>query len=108
MYPQDVFVRLQHHMIKMLRGIVVLIVLFAYGNSTATDNDELDIGISAVSAPIFDHRGNAIAAIVILTPTARFADDPESKPVLALRAACEAISDKFFYKDGQQTSTLDS
>ena len=64
----------------------------------ATDNDELDIGISAIGAPIFDHRGTAIAAIVVLSPTARFTDDPESKSVTALKAAAAAISGQFFYK----------
>lgn len=69
----------------------------------ATDMDELDVGISAVGAPIFDHQGNAIAAVVIVTPTARFTDDPESKTVTTLKATTRAISSKFFYKKANST-----
>lgn len=63
----------------------------------AIDDEEIDIGISAVAAPIFDHQGKAIAAIVALVPTARFSADPKSKMITALKAATEAISSKFFY-----------
>ncbi len=65
----------------------------------AVDNEELDIGISAVGAPIFNHEDKAIAAIVIITPTPRFTDDPESKTITALKTAVEAISSKFFHRN---------
>lgn len=65
----------------------------------ATDRDEFDIGISAVGVPIFNHLGTAIAAIVLLTPSAQFTDDPNSEIILALQAAAKKISSKFFYKD---------
>ncbi|MFK7804705.1 MAG: IclR family transcriptional regulator, partial [Anaerolineae bacterium] len=65
----------------------------------AVDRDELDIGISAVGAPIFDHQGKAIAAIVVLIPSPRFSDDPKSKTITELKAVSKTISGKFFYKD---------
>ena len=64
------------------------------------DNEELEIGVSAVGAPIFNHDAKAIAAIVIVTPTPRFTDDPESKTITALKTTAEAISGKFFHRNG--------
>lgn len=67
-------------------------------NGFAVDHEELDIGISAVGAPIFNYQGKAIAAVVVITPQSRFTDDPASETIVNLISTTKAISEKFFYK----------
>ena len=64
----------------------------------AVDQEELDLGISAVGAPVFNYQDEAIAAVVVLTPTPRFTDDPTSQTIIALKSTTQAISSKFFYR----------
>ena len=41
----------------------------------AFDNEEHAFGVRCVAAPIYDERGEAVAALSVLGPTARFTDD---------------------------------
>lgn len=68
----------------------------------ATDRDEFDVGISAIGAPIFDHHDEAVAAVVVLMPSARFTEDATASIAHSLLATAEAISDKFSYPDHKQ------
>lgn len=69
----------------------------------ATDKEEFEDGIRAIGMPIFDHTGDAIAAIVVLTPSARFTDDAASETLILLKSTTEAISNRLFYKYGQRS-----
>lgn len=68
----------------------------------ATDIEELDIGISAIGAPIYDHRGEAVAAVVVLIPSARFTEDSTVVAARSLVATAKAISNKFYYPESLQ------
>lgn len=45
------------------------------GRGFSFDNEEHAVGVRCVAAPIFDESGEAVAAISIVGPTARIADD---------------------------------
>lgn len=68
----------------------------------AIDYEEIDVGICAVGAPIFNHQNRPIAAAVVVTPTQRLFDSPDSKTIMALKQTTEAISKNFFHKNGNQ------
>lgn len=65
----------------------------------AVDYEEIDIGISAVGVPIFDHENRAFAAAVVVTPTQRLDASPNSPTVKALKQTAEAISANYFHKN---------
>ncbi len=58
----------------------------------AFDDEERNIGMRCIAAPIFDHLGEAIAGISVSGPTSRVQDD--AVPVLsdAVRTAAQALS----------------
>lgn len=64
----------------------------------ATDIEEFEEGVSAIGMPIFDHNGQAIAAIVILLPSARFSNSPASETLKLLKSTTDNISSRLFYK----------
>ncbi|MEM7343757.1 MAG: IclR family transcriptional regulator [Chloroflexota bacterium] len=66
----------------------------------AVDNEEIDVGICAVSAPIFNHENRAVAAVIVVTPTQRFDASPTSSIVQALQKTAADISKNFFYEGG--------
>ncbi|MFK7800123.1 MAG: IclR family transcriptional regulator [Anaerolineae bacterium] len=69
----------------------------------ATDRDEFDVGISAIGAPIFGHHGEAVAAVVVLIPSARFSEDSTASIARFLLSTTKTISDKFSYLDAPET-----
>lgn len=69
----------------------------------ATDEEEFDEGISAVGMPIFDHTGEAVAAIVVLIPSTRFTSNPNSETLVALKATTDAVSDHLSHKSEQSS-----
>ncbi len=58
----------------------------------ALDNEEREIGLFCVGAPIFNKRGKAIAAISISGPKARVFDDNFNEKVELLKACAQRIS----------------
>ncbi|GMG96337.1 IclR family transcriptional regulator [Tepidimicrobium xylanilyticum] len=59
----------------------------------AFDNQEREIGVSCIGAPIFDLNDHAIACITISGPTARFTDENKRKWVnIVLQIAEEATN----------------
>jgi DNA-binding IclR family transcriptional regulator len=53
---------------------------------------EMMPGISALSAPVFDHQGGVVAALTALGSTGAFNADPDGAIGVALRAAARRIS----------------
>lgn len=58
----------------------------------ALDNEEQEIGLFCIGAPILDRRGNAIAAISISGPTARIKHDNLDKKICRLVEVANEIS----------------
>jgi IclR family acetate operon transcriptional repressor len=56
------------------------------------DRDEVEIGIGALGAPILDCDGQACAAVVVVAPTRRLPESPESPLVTALKRTAAAIT----------------
>jgi DNA-binding IclR family transcriptional regulator len=68
----------------------------------AVDNEEIDVGISAIGVPIFNHENRAFAAAVVVTPTQRLDASPASSTVKDLKKTAEAISANFFYENNHK------
>ena len=68
----------------------------------AVDYEEIDVGICAIGVPIFNHENRSFAAVVVVTPTQRLDDSPNSPTVMALKQTAKAISTNFFHKNGNQ------
>lgn len=64
----------------------------------AIDNEELDIGVRCVGAPIRDYTRRIIGAVSISGPSMRFTDDRMEKELIPLaKKAAEEISTKLGY-----------
>jgi DNA-binding IclR family transcriptional regulator len=58
----------------------------------ATDREEIDVGVNAVGAPVFNHEGKPVGAVVVLGPCDRIAGDPNSDLVRHLKRTAKTIS----------------
>jgi DNA-binding IclR family transcriptional regulator len=63
------------------------------------DVEEIDIGINAVGAPIFDHESKPVAAVVIAGPAQRITGDNNSAVVTWIKKAADEISRRLNYKE---------
>jgi IclR family KDG regulon transcriptional repressor len=63
----------------------------------AVDNEEMEVGVRAVSAPIYNRQGAVIAAVSIPSPTSRMTLDRIPKTVSTLTEATRAISRRMGY-----------
>jgi DNA-binding IclR family transcriptional regulator len=59
---------------------------------------EVNPGINALSAPIFDYRGSIVAALSTLGPPGIFEPSPEGEVAIRLRAAAARISANLGYR----------
>ena len=64
----------------------------------ATDNEETEIGIRAISVPIFGRKNNVVAAIGIPSPTSRLSQEGLQNMTAALKDAAEQISARLGWK----------
>ena len=63
----------------------------------AIDNEENEIGICALAAPIFNHSGTVIAAISVPSPTSRMTSERIAEIAVAYKEAGKAISHRMGY-----------
>lgn len=64
----------------------------------AIDNEELEIGVQGVAAPIHDYRAVVVGAVIISGPTMRFTDERIATELVPMaQKAAEAISVKLGY-----------
>jgi DNA-binding IclR family transcriptional regulator len=71
----------------------------------AYDNEELDMGIRCVAAPIFDRNGNMAGALSISGPIQRFTPEKISRVEAQVRAAAGEISLNLgFWPEGPDVS----
>lgn len=68
----------------------------------STDREEMEIGTAAVGAPVFNHNGEPVAAVVVAGPAGRIAAGSGSEIVKAVTAAASAISERLGYRGGQE------
>lgn len=65
------------------------------------DRQEIDIGVCAVSAPIFDHLGGVAGALTVAGPTQRIQLDEDGALVQLIRRTAEAVSRELGYQTPQ-------
>ena len=58
----------------------------------AMDDEEHEIGIHCIGAPIFDHAGSVVAALSVSWPAFRYKPEEEFDKIEAIKAACARIS----------------
>lgn len=63
------------------------------------DEEEIDIGINAVGAPIFNHEGKPVAAVVVIGPVQRINGESSSDVVIKAKKAAAEISKCLNYKE---------
>ncbi|RJP34034.1 MAG: IclR family transcriptional regulator [Actinobacteria bacterium] len=64
------------------------------------DGEEIDIGINAVGAPIFNHEDRAVAAVVIAGPAQRVTGAGDSEVVRKAKETAANISARLHYGGG--------
>jgi IclR family transcriptional regulator, KDG regulon repressor len=63
------------------------------------DDEEIELGLKCVAAPIFDHKGNAIASISCASPKMRLTDERLPVVIAGIKNAALEISKSLGYKD---------
>jgi len=63
------------------------------------DNEEIDIGISAVGAPIFNHEKKPVAAVAVAGPSQRITWDGGSPIVSLVKYTAAKITEQFYYDE---------
>lgn len=63
--------------------------------------EEMEVGITAVSAPVRDRSGTAIASVTVVAPSERLAGAQQSLAAAAVRATADAISEALGYASRQ-------
>ena len=63
----------------------------------AIDNEESDMGLRCVAAPVFDHTGNAKYALSVSGPTIRMTEEKVEIIVKVVKDAAKKISQKLGY-----------
>ncbi|ARK32581.1 IclR family transcriptional regulator [Halalkalibacter krulwichiae] len=64
----------------------------------AIDDEEIEIGLRCIAAPIFNHKGESVASISCAAPTTRFNDERLTDVVAHVKASAEVISRQMGYK----------
>ncbi|MBX5465413.1 MAG: IclR family transcriptional regulator [Clostridia bacterium] len=64
----------------------------------ALDNEEIELGVRCVAAPVLDQKGRPVAALSVTGPVTRFHDDRLPMLVNAIRAAAADLSSKLGYR----------
>jgi IclR family KDG regulon transcriptional repressor len=68
----------------------------------ALDNEENEMGIICVAAPIFDHRAKAFAAISVSGPIMRMSDERQGQLIDLVKETSVKISQRMGYKGPNQ------
>ncbi len=65
----------------------------------AIDDEEIELGLKCIGAPIFNHQGNVIASISCAAPKMRLDEDRLPKVIAGIKSAAAEISKNLGYKD---------
>lgn len=63
----------------------------------AIDDEEIELGLRCVAAPIFNHQGKVIASISCAAPITRFSDERVSGVIAGVKKAANIISRRMGY-----------
>lgn len=61
------------------------------------DHEEIEIGINAIGAPIFNYEGKPVAALVVAGPSKRIMANDSSPIIFHLKEKASRISEQLFY-----------
>lgn len=64
----------------------------------ALDNEEIEVGVRCVAAPVLDDKGRPVAALSVTGPVTRFHDERLPTLANAIRAAAADLSAKLGYR----------
>jgi len=62
------------------------------------DDEEIELGLKCIAAPIFDHLGNVIASISCASPKMRLDEERLPKVIVGIKRAASEISNSLGYK----------
>jgi len=72
----------------------------------AVDREEIDLGINAVAAPVFNHEGKAVAAVVVAGPSPRVTGTANSPHVRLVRETARRITLRLQMKEESGEESL--
>jgi DNA-binding IclR family transcriptional regulator len=58
----------------------------------ATDNEELELGLKCIAAPVLDHSGKIVAAVSVSGPASRLEGNPKEKAVKSVVSTATELS----------------
>jgi DNA-binding IclR family transcriptional regulator len=64
----------------------------------AVDDEEIELGLKCIAAPIFNHKGNVIASISCAAPKMRLDEEMLPKVIAGIKRAASEISRSLGYK----------
>ncbi|MEH7245446.1 IclR family transcriptional regulator [Neobacillus niacini] len=64
----------------------------------AVDDEEIELGLKCIAAPIFNHKGNVIASISCAAPKMRLDEEMLPKVIAGIKRAAAEISKSLGYK----------
>jgi IclR family transcriptional regulator, KDG regulon repressor len=64
----------------------------------AVDDEEIELGLKCIAAPIFNHKGNVIASISCAAPKMRLDEEMLPKVIAGIKRAASEISKSLGYK----------
>lgn len=64
----------------------------------SVDDEEIEIGLKCIAAPIFDRYGKAIAAISCSSPKFRLSEERSNEVIQSIKQAAMSISESIGYK----------
>jgi DNA-binding IclR family transcriptional regulator len=68
----------------------------------AIDDEEIELGLKCIAAPIFNHQGNVIASISCAAPKMRFNEERIPELIMEIKRAASEISNCLGYKDDNE------
>jgi DNA-binding IclR family transcriptional regulator len=68
-------------------------------NGYSIEDEEIELGLTCVGAPIFDHNGNVSASLSCATPKMRLTDERLPEVIAGVKRAAAKISRYLGYKD---------
>ena len=63
------------------------------------DDEEIELGLKCIAAPIFDHQGNVIASISCASPKMRLDEERLPQVISGIKRAASDISISLGFKD---------